>query len=66
MFLKKVFLNTLQYSLENTCAEVPFQQCWGPETLLKETSTQVFSREYCKHLKNNLRWLLLFFLDHFR
>ena len=37
-----------------------------PETLLKrDTNTDVFC-EYCKHFKNNLRWLLLSFLDHFR
>ena len=28
--------------------------------------TQVFSCEYCKNFNNNLRWLLLSYLDHFR
>ena len=39
-----------------------------PETFLKRdaNATQVFSCEYCKNFKNNLRRLLLSFVDHFR
>ena len=39
---KKIFLKVFQYSRENTCVEVSFE----------ETSTQAFSCEYCVIYKN--------------
>ena len=44
-FSKKVFLNVLQYSQENTCVGVSFQ---------KQIPTQVLSCEYCEIFKNTL------------
>ena len=47
---KKVFLEVSQYSLENICVGVFFNKVagFGLKLYLKETSTQMFSCEYCE------------------
>ena len=66
MFCKKVLLNILQISQENTCASLFFHNVGGPK---KETLTQVFSCEICNIFKKtffteHLRWLLLHHGDY--
>ena len=56
---KKVFLEILQSSQENTCARVSFWiklQAWN--FIKKETLAQVFSGEFCEISKNT------FFTEH--
>ena len=54
-FVKKVFLEILQNSQENTCANLFFKK---ENFIKKETLAQVFSSEFCKISKNN------FFTEH--
>ena len=48
----KLFLETSQYSQENTGVESLFNKVWEPATLFKKAPTTVFSSEYCKIRKN--------------
>ena len=77
VLLRKVFLEILQISQENTCARVSFLIKLLPEAcnfIKNETLAQVFSCEFCVISNNtffieHLRWLLLkfsiFFLFNF-
>ena len=55
--VKKVFLEILQNSQENTCARVSFLIC---NFIKKETLAQVFSCEFCEISKNT------FYTEHLR
>ena len=50
--VKKVFLEILQNSLENTCARVSFLIKLQTSGLKKETLAQVFSCDFSKISKN--------------
>ena len=60
VFCKKVFLEILQNSQENTCARVSFliksqaQACNFINIIKKDSLAQVFSCEFCKISKNNV------------
>ena len=59
--IKKVFLQILQNSQENTCARVSFLiklLVWVLQLIKKETLAQVFLCEFCQIFKNN------FFTEH--
>ena len=79
MFEKQSFAGFKLGVLENFVNSTGKHLCWslflikayGPATLLKETSTQVFSCESCKIFKNTffteqLQWLLLKFKSYFQ
>ena len=56
-----MFLKILQYSQENACVVVSFNQVAGLKAsnfILKKALTQVFSYKYCEIFKNNL------FIEH--
>ena len=55
--LKKVFLKISQNSQENNCAGVFFPK---KVHIKKETSTQVFSCQFCKIFVEHLQWLHLY------
>ena len=55
-FSKQAFLKVTQYSQENTCVGVSFQQSFtlsGLQRYGKGIPTKLFSFEYCKVLKNS-------------
>ena len=51
--VKKVFLEILLNSHENTCARVSFLQPWECNFIEIEALAQVFSCEFCEHLSKN-------------
>ena len=51
--VKKVFLEILLNSQENTCARVSFLQPYACNFIKIESLTQVFFSEFCEHLSKN-------------
>ena len=51
--VKKVFLEILLNSQENTCVRVSFLQPWKCNFIEIEALAQVFSCEFCEHLSKN-------------
>ena len=65
--VKKVFLEILQNSQENTCARVSFLIKLQAGLQKKETLAQVFSCEFCEIFKNNFgRSLLRLVIEGFK
>ena len=57
--MKKVFLEILQNSQENTCARVSFFNKVADLFIKKEALAEVFSCEFCEIFKN------IFFIEYF-
>ena len=64
--VKKVFLEILQHSQENTCVRASFLitlQAWACNFIKKETLAQVFSCGFCEIPKNSFSYIIEILAD---